>query len=103
MKTRTALVACVDATDGAWAFVKGNEKAIHVESLAEGERVFIEIHSDNPGIPGEKEVFAGEGTFPYSFTRFIGGKYRIGKILRPGTRPQPTTVGIVLENVNNHG
>ncbi len=97
-KTRTALVACVDNTEGAWAFLKGNEKGIRVSQLADGERVLLEVKASSPGIPGEKHVFDEEGSFPFGFQRF--NRYRVGKTVRNDSIPKPTTVEILLNGRN---
>lgn len=41
MKTRLALVACKDSTQGPWIRPRGNETGVRVQYLGEGERIIM--------------------------------------------------------------
>jgi len=95
MKTRTALVACVGDNEGAWAFLKGNERGLMIQDLGQSERIFIEFRAATPAIPSLKLFYATEGPHSLpSLEKF--DKYRVGKLSRNGAR-SPTTVEIMLD------
>lgn len=96
MRTRAAMVACVDEMEGPWARLSGDEAGLMVTELQNGERVSLELKNTNPGVPREKYFYSQEGPFPVEFNAARFTHYRIGKVNRPGVVPKPATVEILL-------
>lgn len=92
MATRIALVACTNKTDGAWSSAKGNERAIKIIHLVDGEHVVLEAEI---GDLRHQEEFSVPGVFPLPFRRME--RYRVGKWVDDGVKPSPTTVEIILD------
>jgi hypothetical protein len=99
MKSRVALVACVDSTDGAWTYVRGNEASVHVVGLTDGECVFVDLEAPTPTKNRERRFIRVDGTHPISFRDFR--RYKIGKLSGPSG--QPVTAEVMLNNGSNNG
>lgn len=91
MAARTALACCRVETEGAWSTARGNERAIKIVGLTEGEYVqFVAQVGDL----NHHEEFTKEGVFPLP-KQLV--RYRVGKRMDAGVRGSPTTVEILLD------
>lgn len=86
---RLALVAMKNATEGPWSRAKGNEVAVQILHLVEGEQVRLDMEI---GELSESTVFNQPGLFPLPLRRCE--RYRVSKTQSQGS---PTTVEIVLD------
>lgn len=97
MATRMALVACTNATEGPWTLSKGNESAIKIVHLVDGERVVLDMRI---GDLSDTHQYDLPGTFPLPWKRM--DRYRVIKEVDDGVRPSPTTVEIVLNGTSQN-
>lgn len=84
--TRLALVACRGPHEGPWLRGRGNEVAIRVSHLAEGERVEVDL--DHRDSEPSRLVLLANGDYPLSAFR----RARVSKYGGVG----PTTVELVI-------
>jgi hypothetical protein len=91
MKTRLALVACYSECDGSWAIARGNEKALRITHLMQGEQIRFDIEV---GDLRDSIIFNQPGLFTLPWKRFE--RYKVAKCISPLTQPSPTTVEVVL-------
>lgn len=91
---RLALVGVIGNYTGPWMSAKGNEHGVVVSELVSGEEVWLDRDGPNP-------VHVKSGFTPLTTPLAAGEKYRFRKIISDGCRPEPTTVRISLNGVNN--
>ncbi len=92
MGTRVALLACVGTAEGPWTIAKGNEAALKVVHLMEGEHVRVEIMV---GDLQDQITYDSPGVFPLPWKRI--DRYRVCKVVDDGVSGSPTTVEVVLD------
>lgn len=86
---RLALVAMKFASEGPWARAKGNEQAVQITHLLEGEQVRFDM---TIGDLSDSISYDQPGLYPLPFKRME--RYRVSKTHTLGS---PTTVEIVLD------
>lgn len=89
-RTRLALLACLDTREGVWSRARGNESAVKIIGLGEGEYVEIEIRS---GPVHDSMIYRSPGVFSLPWKDF--DQYRISKFAGNGVRSS-TTVEVIL-------
>ncbi len=89
MRTRLALVACKDATQGPWLRARGNEKSVRVQQLGRGER--ITLVAEHGGALKHTE-YTTDGTFPLD-----SGWSRLRFDKHAGEECKPTVVELIVE------
>lgn len=92
MATRLALVACKDAIEGPWTLARGNERAIKIGHLLNGERILLVAQI---GDLNHQEEYTVPGTFPLPLKRME--RYRVIKQVDEGLSGSPTTVEVILD------
>lgn len=93
MAYRLALVACVGAAEGAWTYARGNERAVEIIHLLDGERVRLDVDTDGHQA---SQFFVQPGQFP---VEMHGCKrYRISKeVTEVSSAGAPTIARVVLQ------
>lgn len=89
MRTRLALVSCLSSLEGAWTLAQGNEAALRVVHLLDGERVRLEVDGQQPYLLNQP------GEFPIQIRK--GTKYRVCKEVDTSVEvPSPTFAEVLL-------
>lgn len=96
MAMRLMMVGCFGSTEGPWTIAKGNEKALEIIHLLEGERIELELESQDAT---HTEIYYRSGFFPLPQVDF--GRYRVVKKVDDGVIQSPTTVRMQLNGVAN--
>lgn len=92
---RLALVACVGSHEGPWTLAKGNETAVKIVGLGEGEHVVLDCKI---GELQESTIFDEGGVFPLPLRRME--KYRLRKVVNGCKQSKPTTVEMILNDLS---
>ncbi len=88
-KVRLALVACKGPHDGPWMRLRGNEKAVKISFLGEGERVFFDYQTGDS--QNRTVEYSSEGSYPLPEKGIHRGAFR-----KTGPGTKHTTVEFVV-------